>query len=257
MCVCVCTSIPFLVCSGNEALAGSPLTQTTALQTHSAPTQHCPTTSAQSTRNHPVAPSTASSNQSGGLFPPSQPTRSSVPCGGVPLPPAAASFVQPPGNQYHQPPSAKKSMPSLDNDDEFEDIDFGDFDDFDIAEEAFLDSTAQQPSPSPQSPFSCSPPVGSTPFAGSAPSVLSPVVSSTDLSPRGPRCRPVCKVEPLQSSPAQTIVLDDSPPLEKKPPPPQDKRGGCTAATAVETCSHLEDSLCTAELAGTQLSVLY
>ena len=228
--------MPFLVCSGNEALAGSSLTHTTtALQTHSAPTQHCPTASAQSTRNHPGAPPAASSQQSGGLFLPSQPTRSNVPCGGVPPPPAAASFLPPPGNQCRQPPSAKKSMPSLDNDDEFEDIDFGDFDDFDLAEEAFLDPTAQQPSPSPQSPLSCSPPVRPAPLAGSAPSVLSPVGSSTGLSPRGPRSRPVCKVEPLQSTPTQTIVLDDSPPLQKKPSPPQDKRGGHSAAT-LETC---------------------
>lgn len=228
---------PFLACSGNEALAGPPVTPSGALQTSSAPTQHCPTTWAQEARHQQAAPSTASSGESGRVFPPSQPTGPSVPCGRVlPAVPGAASLARPTRDQVLRPPSSRNSV-SLDNDD-FDDIDFGDFDDFDIPDEAFLDSTAQ-PAPSLQSPPSCPPPVGGAPVAETASSLPSPAIITKDRSPCVSKPRPVCKVEPLQSTPPQTIVLDDSPPPARKHSPLDAKKGGALQSGSGGVCAEV------------------
>lgn len=208
---------PFLACSGNESLA---VPQSGAVQTPSAPTQHCPTTTSQESRHQPVAPSTTSSEQMGRVFPPLQQPRPSLQCGGV-LPPlsAAATQSQPVGNQFPKPPSPQRNASSLDNDD-FDNIDFRDFDDFDIPDDA-----AQQPSPTPHSTLSCPPTVGCAPTAGTPPSLPSPAFITKDPSSLSQKSRPVCKVEPLQTTPPQTIVLDDSPPLARKLPPVEAKKG--------------------------------
>ena len=219
--VYVCVYVrTLLACSGNEALAGTPA----APQTPSAPTQQCPTTSAHDTRTQPVALSTASSDHSGRLGPPSQTTRHGAPCGGV-LPPQPPSLGHSRGDQCPQPPVSGTGASPFDNDD-FDNIDFEEFDDFDQLEEASRDSAALQPHTSTQSPLSCPPSVDAAPIAGTAPSPPSPAIIVNDQASHGPQSRPVCKVEPLQSTPKQTIVLDDSPPLARKPSPLDDRKKG-------------------------------
>ena len=221
--VCVC--IPFLACSGNESLA---VPQSGALQTPSAASQHCPTTTAQDSRHQPVAPSSTSSQQTGRVFPPPQQSRPSSQCSGVQPPvPAASTLSQPVGNQLPRPAPPWMDTSSLGNDD-FDDIDFNDFDDFDIPEEA-LQPAAQQPRPTPQSSLSCPSTVGGAPSLGNRPSLPSPAFTTEDWSALSQKSRPVCKVEPLQSKPPQTIVLDDSPPLARKLPQVDAKKGRVAA----------------------------